>query len=217
MLSYPLDWKAMSLIFRRLVRKYEGLENLPSENPYIFAINHMGMIDSPFIVSVLMKRLRHRIHFLAKHRIYELYGDFIARKIFRTIRVHRDNPSECLIEAQEWLRKGESVGIFPEGERNPGPVLRRGKTGAARLALAARKPIIPIGYSGPVPLTAREDDLRNDIKALFTQRQPVVVRIGKPLFLDRYYGRQVTYELLREITDKLMVEIGKLCGKKYLG
>ena len=46
------------------------------------------------------------------------------------------------------LRGGDLVGVYPEGTRSPDGRLYRGRTGAARLALLADVPIIPIGVIG---------------------------------------------------------------------
>jgi 1-acyl-sn-glycerol-3-phosphate acyltransferase len=54
-----------------------------------------------------------------------------------------------LDEAVATVSAGAIAGIFPEGTVNPpgGPLLR-GRTGVARIALAAGAPVIPVGMWG---------------------------------------------------------------------
>ena len=44
------------------------------------------------------------------------------------------------------LRRGELLGIFPEGTRSVDGRLYKGKTGVARLVLQANVPVIPVGF-----------------------------------------------------------------------
>ena len=58
--------------------------------------------------------------------------------------------SGALDEAVATVRSGAIAGIFPEGSVNPdpgGPMLR-GRTGVARIAIAAGAPVIPVGIWG---------------------------------------------------------------------
>src|SRR6476661_3367836 len=46
------------------------------------------------------------------------------------------------------LRRGELLGIYPEGTRSPDGRLYKGKTGVARLVLQSGVPVVPIGMIG---------------------------------------------------------------------
>ena len=46
------------------------------------------------------------------------------------------------------LKAGDMVAVYPEGTRSPDGRLYRGRTGVARLAVAAGVPIIPVGMIG---------------------------------------------------------------------
>jgi 1-acyl-sn-glycerol-3-phosphate acyltransferase len=213
-MSYPLDWKLFGLTFRAITKHYEGLDHIEINKPYIFAANHIGLIDAPFIASVLMKKLNHRIHFFAKEELIKQYGKFITKKILRFIPVYWSDPSKSIEEATLWLKKGESVAIFPEGRRSTAPHLVRGKTGVARLALSSRVPVVPIGYQGPIPSKMNES-LLGDMADLFKVHAPVTVKVGKPMFFPEYYNQPISKELLQRMTDEIMEKISPLCNKKY--
>jgi 1-acyl-sn-glycerol-3-phosphate acyltransferase len=72
-------------------------------------------------------------------------------RTFKQIPIRRGvGDSGALDEAVATVGSGAVAGIFPEGTVNPdpdGPMLR-GRTGVARIALAARAPVIPVGIWG---------------------------------------------------------------------
>ena len=41
------------------------------------------------------------------------------------------------------------------------------------------------------------------------------MNIGKLMYFDEYYNKEITKKLLREVTDKIMKEIAKLSDQKY--
>src|SRR5690606_33313224 len=55
---------------------------------------------------------------------------------------------QALRTALEVLRRGDLLGIYPEGTRSPDGRLYRGKTGVARMALEAKVPVIPVAMIG---------------------------------------------------------------------
>jgi 1-acyl-sn-glycerol-3-phosphate acyltransferase len=112
--------------------------------------------------------------------------------------------------ALDVLRDGNLLGIYPEGTRSPDGDLHRGRTGVARLALAAGVPVIPCGLVGTdlvMPKNAKFPRLRGRIG--------VRVRYGKPLDFSRYKGQERDRMALRSVTDELMFEIMQLSGQEY--
>ena len=66
------------------------------------------------------------------------------------------------------LRAGDLVGVYPEGTRSPDGRLYRGRTGAARLALLAEVPIIPVGIIG----TEKVQPIGSAVPKLRPRRSP---------------------------------------------
>jgi 1-acyl-sn-glycerol-3-phosphate acyltransferase len=106
------------------------------------------------------------------------------------------------------LEAGELLGIYPEGTRSQDGRLYRGKTGVARLAIEAGVPVIPVAMIGT--------DVAQPVGQKVPSRVSIGVRLGKPIDIAEYVGRQDDREALRELTDKVMSAIGKLSGQEYV-
>ncbi|WP_434741347.1 lysophospholipid acyltransferase family protein [Micromonospora sp. SH-82] len=198
----------LRMVFRPTV---QGLENVPRSGGLIFASNHLSVADEIFLGTVVPRHLA----FWAKSEYFKgkgLKGTF--HKHFLTglgaIPVERGGGRAALSAfdaAVPALRAGEQVAIYPEGTRSPDGRLYRGRTGAARLALAAGVPIVPVGVSGT--------DKAQPIGARMPRpgTGPIVLRFGKPL---DFTGRSDDRSSLRAMTDELMSEIQKLTGQEYV-
>ena len=108
---------------------------------------------------------------------------------------------------RSYLTQGKIIGIYPEGTRTLDGKLQRGKTGAARLALAAKVPIVPVGLIGTFEILPKGKNIPKLKRA--------IVNIGKPIYFDKYYGKENDKKTIRLVTTKVMKEIAKLCKKKY--
>ena len=81
-------------------------------------------------------------------------GGWLTRNLIEglgAIRVERGGGRAALTAfdgAIPVLKAGDMVAVYPEGTRSPDGRLYRGRTGVARLAVAAGVPIIPVGVLG---------------------------------------------------------------------
>lgn len=199
---------AMRLAWRPTV---EGLENVPSTGGAVFAGNHLSVADELFLGAVVPRH----IAFWAKSEYFTGagVGGFLTRQLMvglGAIPVERAGGRAALSafdSAIPVLKAGDLVAVYPEGTRSPDGRLYRGRTGVARLAVAAGVPIIPVGVVGtdkvqPIGTPYPKPGVRG-----------VVVRFGKPL---DHTGRPADSSTLREITDEVMGEIQKLTGQEYV-
>jgi 1-acyl-sn-glycerol-3-phosphate acyltransferase len=131
----------------RLFMKLEvqGMENFPLEGAVIVAANHVTNFD----VFPMQISLPRPIFFMGKA---ELFRFPVLGALFRNMGafpVYRGEKDQwALTHAARVLENGQTLGMFPEGTRSQGRGLAVAKTGAARLAIEAGCPIIPMAIVG---------------------------------------------------------------------
>ncbi len=186
----------------------EGLEHVPTSGGAIIAPNHISVLDSFFVPTVLPRR----ITYVGKA---EYMDSWKTRYIFPAIgmvpidRSGGNAAGAALDTAAGILDQGELFGIYPEGTRSRTGNLHKGHTGVARLALRTGCPIIPVGLQGTVEVMP--PDAR--FPRLF---QHIRVRIGRPIDVTRYLERADDRMVLRQIADEVMYDIRQLSGQEYV-
>ncbi len=111
----------------------EGLEALPASGPLLVIGNHDSHWD-PVAVGVAAIR-RRQIRALAKSTLWDVRGLSPVLNGMGQIPIVRGvGDKQALARAIEELRGGACIGVFPEGTRSRGEVLRA-RSGLGRLAL----------------------------------------------------------------------------------
>jgi 1-acyl-sn-glycerol-3-phosphate acyltransferase len=185
-------------------REYIGLENIPAEPPYILVTNHLSAFDSPLLLTVCPHTVR--AFAAAKHKRNPIYAPLLA--MMGSIWVRRGEVDRnALHEALDVLKRGEALGMAPEGTRARGTyVLQKGKTGAAYLATRAGVLIVPVGLTGT-------EQIKRNLPRL--RRTPVRVVVGQPFRLPE--SGRVRGQKLHEYTDLIMHRIAELLPEEYRG
>ncbi len=119
---------AFSLLSHRDV---SGVENIPSDPPYIVVANHLSYFDAPLVFTILKVKL---ITGWAaeKYQRHPLFGPFVS--LHGGVFIQRGKVDrKALNTAMDRLQNGYVFGIAPEGTRSNTGTLARGKTGAAYL------------------------------------------------------------------------------------
>ncbi len=195
----------------RKIISVQGEKNLPAAAPFIVATNHVGFMDGPAMVIYLFKRYRQTIYFPTHHFFWKLLGGRLAQRWLGMIPIRFERKKHALDEAIRIVRKGEIVGIFPEGTRNTNEhELLKGKTGAVRLALATGVPLIPIGIRNTTGYSGFEA-----LKSFFKKKTNFSITIGQAVNLSEFHNKPIDKPLLTAATSKLMNSIAVLCGKEY--
>ena len=137
---------------------YRGEENIPDRGGAVVAINHTSYVD--FLPAALaMQRRGRRLRFMIKAEMQQVKLVNFLIKHTHTIPVDRGAGAGAYAVAVQRLREGELVGVYPEATISRSFELKEFKTGAARMAIEADVPIVPMivwGPSGSGPRTIHE-------------------------------------------------------------
>ncbi len=199
----------LRVLFRPWV---EGRENLPDRGAAMLASNHLSFSDSFFLAVVLNRPLT----YLAKSDYFTGRGvkGYFTKLFFNGVgqvpvdRSGGRSAESVVLTATRLLADGALLGIYPEGTRSPNGTLYRGRTGAARMALEAKVPIVPVAM-----INTYEIQPPGVIKPRLRR---VGIRVGKPLTFDRYEGLEDDRFILRSVTDEVMYELMTLSGQEYV-
>ncbi|MCI3929043.1 lysophospholipid acyltransferase family protein [Streptomyces sp. AN091965] len=208
-LKYALIGPLLRLMFRPRI---EGLEHVPESGAAIVAGNHLSFSDH-FLMPAILKR---RITFLAKAEYFTGPGvrGRLTAAFFRSAgqipvdRSGKEAGQAAIREGLGVLRKGELLGIYPEGTRSHDGRLYKGKVGVAAMALKAQVPVIPCAMIGTF-----EAQPPGQVVPRF---QRVTIRFGEPLEFSRYAGMDGEKAILRAVTDEIMYAILGLSGQEYV-
>ncbi|MFD6185856.1 lysophospholipid acyltransferase family protein [Streptomyces goshikiensis] len=191
-------------------RDWRGMDHIPAEGGFITAVNHNSYLD-PLSYAHFQYNTGRVPRLLAKAALFKV--PFVG-SILRgsgQIPVYREstNALDAFRAAVTAIESGECVAFYPEGTltRDPDMWPMAGKTGAARVALVTRAPVIPVAQWGAnlaMPPYAKENKLR-----LFP-RKTLQVKAGRPVDLSEFYDLEATPEVLRDATETIMAAITEL-------
>ncbi len=190
------------------IKEVDGLQNVPKKGAFIVAANHASYMDHFIIMCTLVPHLNRKVHFLSKKEHFSNPIKSMWHKWAGAIPLDRQSGGkEALKWAVQALKQGKIIAIHPEGTRTLTGKLQEGKTGTARLSLAAKVPVVPIGLIGTFEILPKGKYIPKLKRA--------TMNIGKPIYFDKYCNKKVTKQLLRKLTNNIMKEIAKLCKQKY--
>lgn len=167
-------WKYLGIKF-----DFQGVENLPRKGGAVLCMNHIGYLDFALVGTAALPAHRY-IRFMAKK---EIFDHKIAGPLMRGmhhISVDRSSGSSSFVAALRALRKGEIVGIFPEGTISRSYEIEDLKSGAVRLSMGANVPIIPVAVWGSQRIITKKR------KPDFSRsKHPVHVAFGEPYVVPK--------------------------------
>ena len=154
---------------------YRGMQNVPADGGAVIAINHTGYLD--WLPAALgLTRRRRRMRFMIKAEMQRVkFVDFLIRHT-RTIPVDRRAGAGAYAVAVARLGEGELVGVYPEATISRSFELKDFKTGAARMALEAQVPIVPLIVWGAHRVWTKDHP-----RHLGRNGFPITVAAGPPL------------------------------------
>jgi 1-acyl-sn-glycerol-3-phosphate acyltransferase len=187
-----LSWPLMNGMFRLEAR---GVENLPAGG-FVLGANHTSNFD-PWPLGWPLWPER-QLYFMAKAELFKpVLGPLLrAGGAFPVRRGEQD--IEAMEASMKLCREGKIVAMFPEGTRRSKGIVKkhahRPRTGAARIALVAKVPLVPAAIDG------------TDRLSRFPKLK---VAYGPPVPTDDLVG-MTPRDASREATDRLMNDIYEL-------
>jgi 1-acyl-sn-glycerol-3-phosphate acyltransferase len=192
-----LDALLRPLLMRLYRVEVRGSENVPETGPAVVAANHESVLDGFFLALATRRQLR----FMAKIELYRLPLARYVLDAAGAFPVDRSaDDGRAVARGVEQLERGQLIGIFPQGTCLPYR-LRPFKRGAARLALAAGAPLVPVALVGT------ERALRPHRIKIGLPR--VVIVIGSPIPVPR---RKADPEAETAVTEQLELAVEELRG-----
>lgn len=210
---WPLAAVAVPLISLLMKVEIEGAEKLPRDGAYVLAPNHYSEVD-PLAVALAVWRMGRAPRFMAKESLFRVpVLGWILRSagMVPVARSSSASAARQTLEAAETLvRHGRGVIVYPEGTLTREPDLwpMRGKTGAARLALAGGIPVVPMAHWGVQQVMPRYGKFR-----MWPLRRRVRVVVGDPIDLAARGATLAQPGTLIAATDVVMGEISALLSQ----
>jgi len=195
------DWlvkKILRGLFKFIFIKVEVefLEKIDTTRSYIFLINHVSFFDIPLVGGFIPGFVR-GIEASRQHK-WPLYG-WVMRRL-GNIPVERENIHSSIksyTKAENFLTKGKSLIIFPEGGRTTTGELRPFKKLPFHLVKKTQCEIIPVAISGMFGL--------NNKTSFLIKPGKILLRFGKIISRDEINNLDTV-----DLRDHTKNEISKL-------
>ncbi|MFI7639204.1 lysophospholipid acyltransferase family protein [Nonomuraea sp. NPDC049400] len=184
-----------------------GLKNISDEGGALVVANHSGTLplDALMLQVAMHDEAGRPLRLLGADLVYQLpVLSHLARKTGHTL--------ACREDADRLLRKGELVGVFPEGFKGVGKpfsdrykLQRFGRGGFVASAIRAGVPIVPIAIVGAEEIYPKIGDLRSLARLLGLPYLPItpffpllgplglvplpskwMIEFGEPIRTDEY-------------------------------
>lgn len=174
--------------------RVEGLENLP-KSPCVVVANHQSSWET-----LLFYKLIYPASPILKKELLKIPFWGWAMGLFKPIAIDRSKPREAgrslLLQGTKRLQEGYSIILFPEGRRSPPGKLGKFSRSAAKLAIEASKPIVPIyhnaGYCWPPNTFIKHPGLVN-------------IKIGSAIETSERIDEELTSEIRQWIENQVLL------------
>jgi len=177
----------------------QGLAHLPRHEPYVLAANHASYLDGAVMLAALPVDVRYVVkqeleaQYFPRVLLRRIGTEFVAR--FDAQRGVQD--TEHLLQA---VRRGHSLGFFPEGTFVRTPGLQAFRMGAFMVAAQAGVPVVPVSLQGTRAILRAEQ--------WFPRRGKLRVTVAAPI---RPQGSD--WAAAVALRDAVRTQIAQSCGE----
>ncbi len=181
-----------------------GAENIDPKESYVIVLNHNSMMDIlslypiPLVFKWVSKREVYKIPLVG--RLLFMHGDIV---------INRASTKEAMqlvhTRGMEWLKKGASVSIFPEGTRSKDGEIHNFKAGAFILAKEAEVPILPVVLEGT------NNMLRKGIFMNWKNR--ITIKVLPPISRQEVATRPMK-EVMAEVRESMVDALAEIRANK---
>ena len=186
----PLRWR------QRVV----GRELIDRRKQYVIVINHNTVIDIPTLYYLPLN-----FRWVSKREVFKVpfFGQYLV--LHGDICIDRGRATEALEQmvrkGKEWISRGASIAIFPEGTRSKDGEIHRFKAGAFTLAREAGVDILPVVMDGTRTL------IRKNL--LFNWGNRITIRVLPPIPAAKVAATD-PHELMTEVHDTMCAALAEI-------
>lgn len=149
-----------------------GMDRIPKDEPVLYVCNHQSYFDiivgyslCPGLTGYIAKDDLEKVPFL-RTWMRRLYCLFMNRNDARA-------GLKTILEAIEYVKKGVSICIFPEGTRGDGKTLGEFHAGSLKIAEKTGCPIIPVAISNTHAVFLDHPPFAKPTHVIFEYGEPI--------------------------------------------
>lgn len=189
-------WATIILFGMGLIPKIKHEEKLKKGKSYMFVANHTSMTD----IMLMYYAIKRPFVFVGKKELARLplFGYFYKRTCILVDRNNARSKKEVFDAAQERLKAGLSICIFPEGgvPDDKSIVLNTFKDGAFRLAIDHNIPIVPLTFH----------DNKKRFSYTFFSGGPGVLRVKRHKKIDTEQFSKENKRLIKDEVRQIILD-----------
>ncbi len=199
LLYHGLRWFAIFVFHLTTRIRLRGRYNVPATGPFILVANHLSWTDIPLIPLHLPRK----VVYMAKEEYFSSKIAWLVRFLGAFPVKRGEGDRQALRAAEEQLKQGNILIIFPEGTRSRTCTMARAHPGMGMIALRSGVPVVPVAIWGSE-------------KALKQLGAKVTIAYGEPMLL-RPKDTKITREDIDAVTAQVMHKIAAMLPPEYRG
>jgi 1-acyl-sn-glycerol-3-phosphate acyltransferase len=177
-----------------------GLDNIPTEGPFVVAANHASFLD-PYLIGYTS--IHREVGFMAKEELFRvpLFGWIIRQCGAFPVKRGTLDP-KAIQQFHDFLHSGKPLVIFVEGTRTLTGEMQPAKKGSGMLLYNAKVPVIPAYIAGTFRAWPKG--------RFFPRSGPTSVTYGPPVDLEDLYREKPELSTYAKIAERITGKIAEL-------